>query len=537
VNRKLIATLLVVAAVFVAFLALADRDDDAYLVRGVFDNGSFVVDDEEVRVAGANVGVIESVDVALPGEQVAYANGDEGGPLAPAPGKAIVVMRITDPAFQDFREDASCIIRPQSLIGERFVDCRPTLPRAPGTEPPPPLAEIPDGERGAGEHLLPLQNNGTTVDIDLLQNIQRLPYAQRFRIILNELGAGFASRGEDVAEIIERANPALRDVNRLLGILSSQRRQLAQLATDGDTIMQGLSRERTSVAGFFRNAGEAAQATAERRADLEESFRKFPVFLREFRATMRELRYFSDEGLPTTVAFGEAAPSLTRATRLLTPFSAASTVALRSLGEAGEASGPLFREADPVVVKARNLAKAGKRPLDNFALLLGSTRASEGFDHLVDLVYYTAGSVNGFDEFGHFTRTVLTLTNCFDYVQGFQSGCSANFLGLAGASSSATGQTTAEMLRDLAESIFNQGAAGESGGAPAPDSDKGSSEKAPQPSVGGAESTGGSSGQGPVDSAPPPSGESAQSGGEEPEPAATAQRAAQRDVLDYLLAP
>ena len=53
-------------------------------------------------------------------------------------------MKITDPGFQDFRSDASCLIRPQSLIGEKFVDCRPTLPRAPGPPPPPPLKQIPD---------------------------------------------------------------------------------------------------------------------------------------------------------------------------------------------------------------------------------------------------------------------------------------------------------------------------------------------------------------------------------------------------------
>ena len=51
----------------------------------------------------------------------------------PDPGKAVVVLKITDPGFQDFRTDASCLIRPQSLIGEKFVECQPTEPRAPGT--------------------------------------------------------------------------------------------------------------------------------------------------------------------------------------------------------------------------------------------------------------------------------------------------------------------------------------------------------------------------------------------------------------------
>ena len=42
------------------------------------------------------------------------------------------MLAIEDDGFKDFREDASCIIRPQSLIGEKFVDCTPTQPRAPG---------------------------------------------------------------------------------------------------------------------------------------------------------------------------------------------------------------------------------------------------------------------------------------------------------------------------------------------------------------------------------------------------------------------
>ena len=62
----------------------------------------------------------------MPGEVTGY----EDGKPEKIPGKAVIVMKITDPGFQDFREDASCVIRPQSLIGEKYVDCRPTLPRA-----------------------------------------------------------------------------------------------------------------------------------------------------------------------------------------------------------------------------------------------------------------------------------------------------------------------------------------------------------------------------------------------------------------------
>jgi phospholipid/cholesterol/gamma-HCH transport system substrate-binding protein len=217
-----------VVVAIVALIALlgggANSGGD-YVVRAIFDNAGFMVKGEEVRVGGATVGKIESVDVTMPGEVDSYKNGEP----EVVPGKAVIVMNIEDPGFQDYRSDASCYIRPQSLIGEKFVDCRPTLPRAPGSKQPPGLKEIPDGQPGAGQLLLPLENNSTSVDPDLINNIQRLPYAQRFRLIFNELGASLAGRGEDLEEVVKRANPVLRDVDRLFGILNSQRRQLAQL--------------------------------------------------------------------------------------------------------------------------------------------------------------------------------------------------------------------------------------------------------------------------------------------------------------------
>ena len=38
------------------------------------------------------------------------------------------------------------------------------------------------------------------VDLDLINNIMRLPYRQRLSIILNELGTGLAGRGDDLRD-------------------------------------------------------------------------------------------------------------------------------------------------------------------------------------------------------------------------------------------------------------------------------------------------------------------------------------------------
>ncbi|MGN6258781.1 MAG: MlaD family protein [Solirubrobacterales bacterium] len=429
IRRLLLAAAVVAAIVVVVLLVSGGGESGGYRVRAIFDNGSFMVSGEQVRVAGANVGEIESVSVSMPGETVAYRHGKP----VEKPGKAIIVMKITDPGFQDFRADASCLIRPQSLIGEKFVDCRPTLPRAPGTEPPPALKQIPSGQPGAGEYLLPLGNNSTSVDPDLINDIQTLPYAQRFRLILNELGGGLAARGKDLEVLVKRANPVLRDVDRAFGILSAQRKQLAQLASDSEEILAPLSRERAHVAGFIANSGAAAEASAEKGPELEEALQKFPTFLREFRQTMVSLKSFSDAGTPLFEDFGTAAPSLTDATRTLTPFSESLTVALKSLGNAGEASGPYFAEADPVVKKAATLAKSGVVPTGELAKLLVSLEKTGGWDGLTELIYNTTASLNGFDQYGHFGRTRVTLSSCLEYsarkagTEG--GGCAARFHG------------------------------------------------------------------------------------------------------------
>ncbi|MGH2952702.1 MAG: MlaD family protein [Solirubrobacterales bacterium] len=416
-----IAVALVAGAVVLATGAAAGGDDGAYEVRAIFDNAAFLVEGEEVRVAGATVGTVAEVEVTMTDEAV-HADG------RPEPGKAAVVLRIDDPGFHDFRADAACLIRPQSLLGEKFVECEPTQPRAAATAPPPPLEEIPDGEAGAGQRLLPLESNGKAVDLDLVNDIMREPYADRFRLILNDLGAGLAARGEELAEIVERSNPALRETDEVLAILARQNRTLAALASDGDAVLAPLARERERISGFINEAETTAAATATRGADLEEGLAKLPPTLRELRLTMGELERFADAGTPTFAELGAAAPAATRATRALEPFADSATGALRNLAGAAEETQQPLLAADPVIRDLRRLGRSGDGPAKDLSKVLRTLRKGDGTENLLRFVYRAAGTFNGFDSLGHFLRAFLLITNCNDYVTSPQTGCIANFL-------------------------------------------------------------------------------------------------------------
>jgi ABC-type transporter Mla subunit MlaD len=113
-------TLCVSAAALLVFTAASDGGGTPYRVRAIFNNAFSVIPGEDVKIAGVKVGKIESLDVTP----------DQ---------KAAVVLRIDKAGFGDWRTDAHCTIRPQSLIGEKFVECSPTQPRPVGAPAPPVL--------------------------------------------------------------------------------------------------------------------------------------------------------------------------------------------------------------------------------------------------------------------------------------------------------------------------------------------------------------------------------------------------------------
>jgi ABC-type transporter Mla subunit MlaD len=420
--RRVAAIIGLLGAVVLLFVGLGSGDDGGgYEVRGIFDNGAFMVKGEDVRVAGARVGSVSSVDVTQSDDWV---NADH----SPEPGKAVVVMKIDDPGFQDFRQDASCLIRPQSLLGEKYINCDPTQPRAPGSEEQPPLEEIPDGQPGAGQHFLPLENNGKTVDLDLVNNIMRESYAERFRLIFNDLGAGVAARGEDLDAIIQRADPALRETNRVLAELASQNKQLNRLALEGDRVLVPFARERRAVAGFINNANTAAEATAERSQELEAGFQRFPEAFHQLRLTMAKLRDFSDQATPVFAEFRAGAPGITRATEALGPFANATTPALTSLGHAARVGRRPVAQSDPTLIKVRDLAKNAAPGTKALGDLLANLRETGFYKQFMGFLVNTAAGINGYDQYGHFLRALLPIQNCTELRPVALADCEAHFV-------------------------------------------------------------------------------------------------------------
>ena len=394
------AVAVIAAAFLVAGLVLiatsAGGSNGNYDVRAIFDDAGNIIPGEQVKIAGVKVGKVTSV--------------------TPTPAaKAAVVLKINDDGFKDFRSDAGCEIRPQALIGEKYVDCLPTQPRVPGTPLPPALHKIPDGDEGAGQYLLPVQNNSSPVDVDLLGDINRLPERQRLTIILNELGAGLAGRGSDLHEVIQRANPALREFDRVLAILASENQVLNKLAVDSDRALAPFARVREHVADFLVQSNTVAQASAAQRGALARNLQLFPPFLRELGPAMERLEKFADQTLPTFTSLNKAAPSISKAFVSLPGFSKSSEKFFVDFGKTAKRSGPALTSSKKLLAELKALGTPAKPFSENFASLFTSLRDTGGLERIMDFIFLGAGAANGYDQLGHFLRTEGVGGGCVKY--------------------------------------------------------------------------------------------------------------------------
>ncbi|HYY84431.1 MAG TPA: MlaD family protein, partial [Beijerinckiaceae bacterium] len=156
--RRALVVLAVIGVCAAAFVlaGASDQKSDAQTYRIMFDNAFGLTQGGDFRVGGVTAGQTTKFEVdKKPGE---------------AP-KAVVTVEVQRPGFGDFRKDASCEILPQSLIGEYYVDCQPGQDRE----------KLPNG-------VVPVEQTTSTIPTDLVNDIMRRPYRERFRLIITELG-------------------------------------------------------------------------------------------------------------------------------------------------------------------------------------------------------------------------------------------------------------------------------------------------------------------------------------------------------------
>lgn len=396
--RRLVTAIALLAAVAVgAGLLTTGSSADAgdYRVAAIFDTAKGMVAGQQVKIAGAVVGRVESID------------------LAPGP-KARMELEI-ERRFGPFRTDATCSIRPEGLISENFVEC------APGT------AATPLPAKGDKTPVVPLERTTTPVSLQDVIDVFALPTAQRLRVFVSELGIAGAGRGDDFNAVLRRANPALDSSRRVLDILEAQRDQLSAAVRQTDRVLGSLGEQDEDVRVFVDRATDVAQTTAAKRTELGAAVQRMPAMLRAVRPGLRALDRTAKDATPLLRSLRTAAPGLTELTRTLPAFADAGRPALRVLTGVARTARPAVKRATPVI---RNLRTATQRMgvlAPEVDKLLVSLRDSGGIEGAMRILYSLATLASSYDETSHIINFIANVApNCIVAEQANvdSAGCS-----------------------------------------------------------------------------------------------------------------
>lgn len=423
--RRLAGIGALVAAVLVAVLTTGlSGTSGNYRVDALFDSADYLIAGQDVKIAGARVGEVEAVKLTR--ER-----------------KARVEMRI-DPGFAPFRANASCTIRPQSLIGEKFVECEPGNPST-GV-----LA------RRGGVPTISVAHTHSPVDLDLVFTALRLPLRQRLSIVVNELGTGLVGHPHELSEAIRRANPALQQTTTTLRILNSERRTLGRLIDASDRVVGELAARRTQVADFIDRADAVARTVASRRGDLDLALRRLPPLLAELEPAAVDLTGLATDARPVVRALGAAAPPVRALLGDFDPLARATRPTLVKLAQLSDTGRAAVRASLPVARLLDPVARLLPPTVQIARPLVDSLRDHNVLEQIGAFAYYGAVSTARFDKVSHILPTYQIGGTCQQYAETPAAGCNAHFAGMNGGG--------AAELRKLAKQVAAAQAARGHGG-------------------------------------------------------------------------
>jgi virulence factor Mce-like protein len=390
-KRILLSAVIVIAAgAFIVFSTGASNKSANGTYKVELDNAFGLVTGADIKVAGVPAGTISAIDLA-PGCI-------KGNPLAC---HALVTVTINKGGFGQFHSDATCQSRPQSLIGEYFIDCNP------GSSGP---------VMKAGS-TIPVSHTQSTIPADLVQNVMRLPYRERLTLIINELGAAAAARSGDLQAALHRAVPALDETDNLLNLLGNDSTTLQNLTHDSNTVITALANNSKNVERFIVEANRTAGATAAQDNNLRLTFANLPATLEQLRPAMAKLGRTATTNTPVLQNLNASATQLHRFFKDLPGFSHSSLPAIHSLGQASVTGRKAVIAARPTITDLNQFAKPTPELANNLNIVLHDldtqSRAVEadprspggkgfsGLQALLGYVFNTALSINTYGPYGH----------------------------------------------------------------------------------------------------------------------------------------
>jgi virulence factor Mce-like protein len=248
-----------------------------YRVKIAFPQATQVAIQADVRVAGISVGKVVDKQLDPQGNRT-----DVTGQL--------------DPRFAPLHSDAQAILRQKTLLGETFVELTPGTTNSPTIRENGFLsnAQVKDG-----------------IQLDQVLKAFDPTTRQAFRSWQQDLAAGAAGQGQALNDALGNLPGFARSTSDLFSVLNAQSAALHDLVLNTGVTFAAINHNTQQLHNLIVNAGNVFDATAAQQNALAQTFKIFPTFLDESKATFQKLQGFSTNTEPLIRDLGPATHDLT----------------------------------------------------------------------------------------------------------------------------------------------------------------------------------------------------------------------------------
>jgi phospholipid/cholesterol/gamma-HCH transport system substrate-binding protein len=296
---------------------------EGYRVNVSFPEATQLSKEAEVRISGVKVGKVRKVE---PNEET---------------GLTETIVEI-DSRYAPIPRDTRAILRQKTLLGETYVEL------SPGGRAGGPVA---DGGT------LPQGQVSETVELDEILRTFDPATRRQFSIWLDQQGQAVRGNAEEISAALANLTPFAEETDDVLAILNRQSDATRRLVRNTGEVFGALTEREGQLRELIVNSNRVWETIARRDANLADTFRVFPTFLRESRTTTERTTRFALETDPLI-------DQLRPAARALSP----TLIDLEAL--APDLRG-LFTDLDPLVQVSLRGLPATEEVLDNTRPLLG----------------------------------------------------------------------------------------------------------------------------------------------------------------------
>jgi virulence factor Mce-like protein len=410
-----IVVVLVIAGVAALIVGTVAQGSDTYKFDVIFDDARGLIPGQQVKIAGAEAGAINDVVVTS-----GY--------------KARVEASITGP-FQ-FHTNATCIIRPDGLIAENYLDCDP------GTSSAPLLKAS-----GGYPPTVPVSHTSEPVSLLDLFDIFNLPTRERFQALVDELGIATAGDGDQINSILQRANPTLQAAQRVVTILDKQTSQISTAIDATNQIATVGASHLNDVQAFIKRASALTQLTDDHSSAVEQAINKLPAFLSASTPALAELNTVATDGTPLLTSIHSAVPSLNKVDNDIVPFTKIAKPALANLSTAISTAIPDAKLVTPLIKTISNYLQASAGTTATFSKLIVNLIQHGWSESFLSVLYYVSGALSKEDTDGHMLSALLLFPGsglCATYATTVSSNpeCTAHYGSQTASRTAANTKTT-----------------------------------------------------------------------------------------------